>query len=106
MVNYYTVLGLPDTATQQEIEQTYQDLHAENGGNGRKRDNRLISKAYVELKHETCRKKYDSYLDASDKQLRFAAQLRKTSTEAQAVGESVNGTHQAHISSKAACSNQ
>ncbi|KAL8998753.1 MAG: hypothetical protein Q9188_006030 [Gyalolechia gomerana] len=99
MVNYYTVLGLPDTATQQEIKQAYQDLHAENGGNGRKRDNRLISKAYVELKHKPCQKEYDSYLHASDKQFRFAAQLRKTSTDAQAVGESVNGNYQAHTSS-------
>lgn len=42
MVNHYALLGVPDNATQQQIWQAYQDIHLENGGNGRKRDNRLV----------------------------------------------------------------
>lgn len=43
MVNYYAVLGVPDFATQRQIEQAWQDIHEENGGNGRKIDNKLVS---------------------------------------------------------------
>lgn len=31
MVNHYAVLNLPDSATQEQIEQAYQAIHTENG---------------------------------------------------------------------------
>ncbi|KAI4187776.1 MAG: hypothetical protein L6R41_002580 [Letrouitia leprolyta] len=86
MVNHYALLGVPDNATQQQIWQAYQDIHLENGGNGRKRDNRLIANAIAQLGDPGSQQEYDEFLEDSDKQLDFAARGRRNNPNAQAVG--------------------
>ncbi|KAL8929130.1 MAG: hypothetical protein Q9172_000565 [Xanthocarpia lactea] len=89
MVNLYTVLGVPDNATQKEIGEAHMRLTQRPDGltDGRLRDKRLLDEAYERLTTTQKKKNYDQRIKENEQGYQRAEEAGAPRVNERAVAE-------------------